>query len=92
MAAGNTKIKMQLLTLKVPDELARDLERIAAQSGLSKSQVAREALTRYVAATVRKNKTFASALDMAGDLVGAVKRAPPGLATDPKYLDDFGTR
>ena len=83
---------MQLLTVKLPDELERDLERAAAESGVSKSQAAREAIARYVAATTRKPKTYVSALDLAGDLVGRIKRAPAGLSSDPKFLDDFGAR
>jgi predicted transcriptional regulator len=39
------------LTLRLPDALARALARLARATGMPKSQVAREAVARYVAAT-----------------------------------------
>jgi predicted transcriptional regulator len=39
---------MSTLTLRVPDELDRALERQSAAQGISKSDLAREALKRYL--------------------------------------------
>jgi predicted transcriptional regulator len=39
---------MSTLTLRVPDELDRALERQSAAQGISKSDLAREALRRYL--------------------------------------------
>jgi predicted transcriptional regulator len=39
---------MATLTLRIPDELDRELERQSAASHLSKSDLAREALQRYL--------------------------------------------
>ena len=39
---------MSTLTLRVPDELNRALERQSAAQGISKSDLAREALRRYL--------------------------------------------
>ena len=39
---------MATLTLRIPDELDRELERQSADSQLSKSDLAREALQRYL--------------------------------------------
>lgn len=42
---------MSTLTLRVPDELDKALERQSAALGISKSDLAREALKRYLRAT-----------------------------------------
>lgn len=42
---------MATLTLRVPDELQRELERCSAAQGVSKSDLAREALRRYLLVT-----------------------------------------
>ena len=42
---------MTTLTLRVPDDLDRDLERQSAALGISKSDLAREALKRYLRVT-----------------------------------------
>jgi len=39
---------MATLTLRVPDELDRELEKLSSQAGVSKSDLAREALRRYL--------------------------------------------
>ena len=39
---------MSTLTLRVPDELVKALERQSAAQGISKSDLAREALRRYL--------------------------------------------
>ena len=49
---------MATLTLRIPDELDRELERQSADSQLSKSDLAREALQRYLrAARLRTLRT-----------------------------------
>ena len=40
---------MATITLRVPDELARALERRSSAAGVSKSDLAREALRRFLA-------------------------------------------
>jgi predicted transcriptional regulator len=42
---------MATITLRVPDELDRELERRSAAQGVSKSDLAREALRRYLLVT-----------------------------------------
>ena len=81
---------MTILTLKIPEELERELEDAAHVRGITKSQLAREAIASYIRRPARKANRFVSALDLAGDLVGSVRRAPRELATDPKFMDDFG--
>jgi hypothetical protein len=81
---------MSMLTLKLPKELERELNRAAATRGVSKSQLAREAIARYIRRSRGGDEHFVSALDLAGDLVGSIKRSPRGLTTNPKFMDDFG--
>jgi plasmid stability protein len=42
---------MATITLRVPDELDRELQRRSAAQGISKSDLAREALRRYLFVT-----------------------------------------
>jgi hypothetical protein len=78
-----------LLTLKLPVALAQELALAAERRGITKSELAREALARFIAEP--EPRPYAPrALDLAGDLVGCVRHAPDDLSTNPKYLDDFG--
>lgn len=90
MPIRNTDDSMRVLTVKLPDELGRELERAAGSRGISKSQLAREAISRHVALPDRRGGQFVSSLELAGDLAGSIHRSPRGLATDPKFLDRFG--
>jgi hypothetical protein len=81
---------MSVLTLKIPKELERELSRTAVMRGVSKSQLAREAIASYVGRSKAKGQRFVSALDLVGDLAGSIKRSPRGLATDPRFMEDFG--
>jgi predicted DNA-binding protein len=81
---------MSMLTLKLPKELERELHRAAVTRGVSKSQLAREAIASYIRRPPSGDEHFVSALDLAGDLVGSIKRSPRGLTTNPKFMDDFG--
>lgn len=81
---------MSILTLKLPKELERELSRTAARRGVSKSQLAREALTSYLRRPEQKDTPFVSALDLVGDLAGSIRRSPRGISTDPRFMEDFG--
>lgn len=81
---------MSVLTLKIPKELERELSRTASRRGVSKSQLAREAIAGYLRRPTKSDTPFVSALDRAGDLVGSIKHSPRGLSTDPRFMDDFG--
>jgi hypothetical protein len=89
-AVGNTPPKPIVLTLKLPATLERALAREAQRRGVSKSEVAREALARFVAEPEPRPYS-PSALDLAGDLVGCIRGGPEDLSSDPRYLDDFGS-
>jgi Ribbon-helix-helix protein, copG family len=48
LRARITEQYMATITLRVPDELDRELERLSSEAGASKSDLAREALRRYL--------------------------------------------
>jgi predicted DNA-binding protein len=79
---------MKVLSLKLPEHLDRKLSAVVKRRGMRKSAVVREALQRYVdeSREIRKG----SFLDLAGDLVGCVKDAPPDLSSNPKHLHGYG--
>ena len=87
---GITPSKPVILTLKLPAALERALAREAQRRGVSKSDVAREALARFVAKPEPRPYT-PSALDLAGDLVGCIRGGPEDLSSNLRYLDDFGS-
>ena len=78
---------MTTISLKVPDTLDSRLAEEAQRRRTSKSAVIRECVERMLLA--QNNDRAASCLDLAGDLAGCLK-GPSDIATNPKYLDDFG--
>jgi Arc/MetJ-type ribon-helix-helix transcriptional regulator len=74
---------MRTVSFKLPVELDRKLEDLARRRRSSRSAVVREALE----ALARGEKR--SVTELAGDLVGSV-HGPRDLATNPKYMADFG--
>jgi hypothetical protein len=78
---------MKTVSLKLPDELARDLERSAKRQKRGKSQIIRAALEQYLrSANGAAQPTF---YDLASDLIGQFD-GPPDLATNPKNMEGFG--
>lgn len=75
---------MRTVTVKLPKHLDDALERIARERGISRSDVLRQALGAFAA------RPRLSALDLAGDLVGAFDGLPSDLSTNPKYMEGFG--
>ena len=78
---------MTTISLKVPDTLDSRLTAEAQRRRTSKSAVVRECVEKMLIAP-RKDRA-ASCLDLAGDLAGCLK-GPRDIATNPKYLEDFG--
>jgi Arc/MetJ-type ribon-helix-helix transcriptional regulator len=74
--------------VKVPEALDRKITAAVKRRGVQKSSVVREALERYLDETHEARK--GSFLDLAGDLIGCVKDAPPDLASNPKHLEGYG--
>ena len=47
-----------MLTVRLPDDLERELERLAAEVGTTKTQIVRLALERYVTAEREERSSF----------------------------------
>ncbi len=80
---------MATLTVKIPEALERSIVMAARSERVTKSDLVRRAIDRYVAQT-RGDYKFQSALDLAGGLIGSVQGTPVDLATNAKHMDDYG--
>lgn len=78
---------MKTISLKVTEALHRKLERTARERRLTKSEVMRAALERYLDG--ERGVPPGSALEAARPWVGCVE-GPGDLATNPKYIEGFG--
>jgi hypothetical protein len=76
---------MKTISLKLDETLANWLENEARKLGRTKSEVAREALERS-----RNGKLGPSVHDIMKDVCGISKRGPRDLATNKKYMRNFG--
>jgi ABC-type amino acid transport substrate-binding protein len=88
-ATGYYEDVMTTLTVKIPEALERSIAMAARRERVTKSELVRRAMTKYVAQT-GEDRTFQSAIDLAGDLIGSVRGGPGDLATNAKYMDDYG--
>lgn len=74
---------MQTLVLRIPDDLARDLEEEAKRLNLSKSEVARRRLSAAASP--------AAGYDLIAGFVGSIKGGPTDMSTRKKaYLKSSG--
>lgn len=74
---------MQTLVLRIPDDLARELDAEAKKTHLTKSEVARR---RLIAAGSQSHDT-ASGFDLIADLIGTVEGGPADMSARKKeYL------
>jgi hypothetical protein len=78
---------MKTITCKLPEKLDAELEAVAQEEGVSKSQIVRKALEDRVRR--RRGKKAPRAFDLAKDLCGSID-GPADLLTNPKYMEDFG--
>jgi ABC-type amino acid transport substrate-binding protein len=78
-----------MLTVKIPEALERSITIAARRERVTKSELVRRAIAKYVAGVGEDHK-FQSALDLAGDLIGSLRGVPADLATHTKYMDDYG--
>lgn len=79
---------MTTISLKLPDRLLELLEEESLARHTTKSSLVRECLEKTLAA--RPQDSEATCYDLARDLAGSVKGLPSDLATNPKYMKDFG--
>jgi predicted transcriptional regulator len=75
------------LTVKVPDDLDRELERAAGERGASKSVLVRLAIRELLDRNAEAGQ--GSFLDAASDLAG-VTEAPADLSSNSRHLDEYG--
>ena len=78
---------MKAVCLKLPERLEALIAEVSRQRQVSKSAVIRECVEQVL---VRgKGGRRASCYELSRDLAGCL-RGPRDLASNPKYLDDFG--
>ena len=75
-----------MMSLKLPDDLLREVEEEARRTGLTKSQVIRR-LVEEGFKHKRKAKSPVTCADLAGDLIGSLN-GPPDLSTNRRYLEE----
>lgn len=82
---------MKTLSLKVPETLDRDLEKLASKRGMNKSSVIREAMGEHVARHKQDEEPSPkSFLARAHDLAGCLDDGPEDLSTQAYHLDGYG--
>jgi Ribbon-helix-helix protein, copG family len=79
---------VQTISLKLPDDLLAQLTSEAKARRVTRSRVVRESLEK--ALNKKPSADSVSCYDLARDLAGSVKGLPGDLATDPRYMEDFG--
>jgi metal-responsive CopG/Arc/MetJ family transcriptional regulator len=79
---------MTVVTCKLPEKLGAQLEGLARQRRVSKSDIVRQALEHHL--NQPRNRKQVRALDLVKRLKGSIKGGPKDLATNRKYLEDFG--
>jgi hypothetical protein len=77
---------MRTISLKLPDDIDARLEARARDLGMTKSEITREALLRYLDGEPTPG---VSCLDLVRDLVRTA-RGPGDLASNKKYLRGYG--
>ncbi|MFQ6047606.1 MAG: ribbon-helix-helix domain-containing protein [Gemmatimonadales bacterium] len=79
---------MQIMTVKLPDDLKKRLEEMAARMEVSRSSLVREALAAYLSEPADA-EAGPSVVELAGRAIG--RAAGPGLAaTDPERMKGYG--
>jgi len=78
---------MTTITCKIPPGLGAQLEAVAQQQHVSKSEIVRGALKETL--TRKLKKVRPSAYDVVKHLLGSV-HGPSDLSTNPKYKEGFG--
>lgn len=79
---------MTTLTLKVPDELAFQLEAEASRQRVSKSEILRNALVGSLRQSRSRKK--ASAYDLMKGRLGVIRSGHRDLSTNKKHMSGFG--
>jgi metal-responsive CopG/Arc/MetJ family transcriptional regulator len=78
---------MKTISLKLPDDIDRELSSRAEKDGTTKSALIREAIEGYLSHGSGARK--GSFLELAGDLIGCVE-GPSDLSYNKTYFKNFG--
>lgn len=79
---------MTMISLKLPEPLARELELEARRRGVTKSALIRGAVERDLKGARTSKKP--TCLDLAREFCGCVKGGPPDLSSNAKYMEGYG--
>lgn len=79
---------MRTISLKLPDELLTQLANQAKARRVTKSWLVRESLAKTL--YEQPSSKDVSCYDVARELAGSMKGLPKDLATNPKYMENFG--
>ena len=77
---------MKTMSVKLPDDLERELTARAQRDGTTKSALIREALARHLSLRARRAK--GSFLELAGELIGSLE-GPGDLSYSKQYFKVF---
>jgi metal-responsive CopG/Arc/MetJ family transcriptional regulator len=78
---------MKTISLKLPDDLDKELTTRAEHKQITKSALIREAIEGYLAQAPGPRK--GSSLELAGDLIGSVE-GPGDLSYNKEHFKDYG--
>jgi hypothetical protein len=79
---------MKMLSVRLPERLHRQLTATARRQKVKQSALVRAALESYLAGP--NGAMPGSLYELCKDLIGGVESGIPDLATNPKYMEDFG--
>ena len=79
---------METLSMKLPRALLTRLDQESRVRRTSRSSLVRQAIERELSGPA--SGVSPTCFDLAADLAGAISGLPKDLATNPKYLKDFG--
>lgn len=80
---------MKGMTIKIPEEVDKQLTCESQRRGVSRSSLVREALAAYLVKD--PSSVERSARDAFGDVVG-IFEGPEDLATNPEHMEGFGRK
>ena len=79
---------METISLKLPQSLLTRLEKESRLRRTSKSSLVRAAIERELSDA--RTGARRTCYDLSADLAGSIRGLPRDLATNPRYLKDFG--
>ncbi len=77
------------ITVRVPEQLADELNRFVVMSGKPESTIVRDALAEYL----KSHGQILSCYDLLVEskILGSIKGLPTDLSTDRSYMEGFGS-